>query len=65
MAAEPPPVGVLFVCHANVCRSPLAHGVFVHRVAERGLQARFEVDSAGTWAADGILPHSSSVAVAA
>jgi protein-tyrosine phosphatase len=63
MAAEPP-IGVLFVCHANMCRSPLAHGVFVHRARERGVLDRFDVDSAGTWAADGILPHSSSVAVA-
>jgi protein-tyrosine phosphatase len=56
--------GVLFVCHANMCRSPLAQGVFLHLVAQRGVSARFEVDSAGTWAADGIPPHPLSVEVA-
>jgi protein-tyrosine phosphatase len=53
--------GVLFVCHANMCRSPLAAGVFLHLVAQRGLRDRFVVDSAGTWAADGIAPHPLSV----
>jgi protein-tyrosine phosphatase len=56
--------GVLFVCHANMCRSPLAAGVFRHLVAQRGASERFDVDSAGTWAADGIPPHPLSVEVA-
>jgi protein-tyrosine phosphatase len=56
-------IGVLFVCHANICRSPLAHALFVHRARTRGILDRFEVDSAGTWAAEGILPHANSVAV--
>jgi protein-tyrosine phosphatase len=58
-------VRVLFVCHANMCRSPLAHGVFVHLARARGRGDRFDVDSAGTWARDGVEPHPSSVAVAA
>lgn len=41
-------VKVLFVCLGNICRSPTAHGVFQHRVAEAGLQHSIEVDSAGT-----------------
>jgi protein-tyrosine phosphatase len=57
-------IGVLFVCHANMCRSPLAEGVFAHLVAARGLSRRFEIDSAGTWAADGVGPHPNSVEVA-
>lgn len=57
-------IGVLFVCHANMCRSPLAEGVFAHLVAQRGLVDRFTIDSAGTWAADGIGPHPHSVEVA-
>jgi protein-tyrosine phosphatase len=57
-------IGVLFVCHANMCRSPLAEGVFAHLVAERGLEARFTIDSAGTWASEGIEPHPLSVAEA-
>jgi protein-tyrosine phosphatase len=57
-------LGVLFVCHANICRSPLAEAVFRHLVSQRGLQARFHIDSAGTWAPDGARPHEHSVAVA-
>ncbi len=64
MTAVERPGGVLFVCHANMCRSPLAEGVFVHLAQERRVADRFLVDSAGTWAADGVAPHPSSVAVA-
>jgi len=41
-------VKVLFVCMGNICRSPTAHGVFRYLVAEAGLEARIEIDSAGT-----------------
>lgn len=41
---------VLFVCLGNICRSPLAEGIFLHLVHEAGLTDRFEVDSAGTGA---------------
>ena len=41
-------IGVLFVCLGNICRSPLAEGVFREIVREEGLQDRFDVDSAGT-----------------
>lgn len=39
---------VLFVCLGNICRSPLAEGIFLHLVEEAGLEERFEIDSAGT-----------------
>lgn len=39
---------VLFVCLGNICRSPLAEAVFRHQVRERGVEDRFEIDSAGT-----------------
>ena len=39
---------VLFVCTGNICRSPTAEGVFLHRAAERGLAGRVAADSAGT-----------------
>lgn len=39
---------VLFVCLGNICRSPLAEGVFQHLVDEAGMTARFDIDSAGT-----------------
>ena len=58
------PVGVLFVCHANVCRSPLAEGVFRHMVDAAGRSADFRIDSAGTYAMEGAGPHPNSCAVA-
>lgn len=42
------PVGVLFVCTGNICRSPTAEGVFAQKVAEAGLTKEIIVDSAGT-----------------
>lgn len=39
---------VLFVCLGNICRSPAAEGIFRAHLAERGLEAVVEVDSAGT-----------------
>jgi protein-tyrosine phosphatase len=41
-------VGVLFVCLGNICRSPLAEGVFRKLVHDSGLQDWFRIDSAGT-----------------
>ena len=41
-------VRVLFVCLGNICRSPLAEGVFRRLVVERGLDDAIEIDSAGT-----------------
>lgn len=41
-------VGVLFVCLGNICRSPLAEGVFRALVDDAGLGDRFDIDSAGT-----------------
>ena len=38
---------LLFVCMGNICRSPLAEGIFLHLAKERGISDRFEVDSAG------------------
>lgn len=43
-----PSIRVLFVCLGNICRSPLAEGVFRHLVDRAGLADRFEIDSAGT-----------------
>lgn len=41
-------VKVLFVCMGNICRSPMAEGVFKHYVAEAKLGERIASDSAGT-----------------
>jgi len=47
---QPParPIRVLFVCLGNICRSPLAEGVFIHLAEQAGVADRFDVDSAGT-----------------
>ncbi len=44
------PTSVLFICMGNICRSPLAEGLFLHKTAQRGVVERFVVDSAGTGA---------------
>jgi protein-tyrosine phosphatase len=41
-------INVLFVCLGNICRSPMADGVFQHLVKEAGLSDAIHVDSAGT-----------------
>jgi protein-tyrosine phosphatase len=40
--------GVLFVCMGNICRSPIAEGVFRKVAARAGLLGRIHIDSAGT-----------------
>ena len=41
-------IKVLFVCLGNICRSPMADGVFGHMVKEAGLVDKITVESAGT-----------------
>ncbi|MCC5931924.1 MAG: low molecular weight phosphotyrosine protein phosphatase [Cyclobacteriaceae bacterium] len=41
-------IKVLFVCLGNICRSPLAEGIFKKLIEERGLLKHFHFDSAGT-----------------
>lgn len=59
-------VSVLFVCLGNICRSPLAEGVFRHRVEAEGLSGSITCDSAGTggWH-QGEAPDPRSIKVAA
>jgi protein-tyrosine phosphatase len=42
-------IGVLFVCTGNICRSPMAEGVFRSMVHRAGLDSAFTVDSAGNY----------------
>jgi protein-tyrosine phosphatase len=42
------PIGVLFVCLGNICRSPMAEGAFRNSVENLGLEPHFFIDSAGT-----------------
>jgi protein-tyrosine phosphatase len=39
---------ILFVCTANICRSPMAEGVLRKFLANQGMQDGFEIDSVGT-----------------
>ena len=39
---------ILFVCLGNICRSPMAEGIFKQVVKNRNLIQNFELDSAGT-----------------
>lgn len=41
-------ISVLFVCLGNICRSPMAEGVFQHLVDQAGLPDQFVIDSGGT-----------------
>jgi protein-tyrosine phosphatase len=57
---------ILFVCLGNICRSPLAEGVFRDLVAQKGLTDKISCDSAGTHGYHiGALPDRRSRRVAA
>ena len=39
---------ILFVCHGNICRSPMAEFMMKKLVRDRGLEDEFEIDSVAT-----------------
>ena len=41
-------VKILFICHGNICRSPMAEFVMKDLLKKRGLDAAFEIASAAT-----------------
>ena len=41
-------IKILFVCHGNICRSPMAEFIFRDMVNKRGLGAQFFIASAAT-----------------
>ncbi|MCA0447600.1 MAG: low molecular weight phosphotyrosine protein phosphatase [Bacteroidetes bacterium] len=56
---------ILFVCLGNICRSPVAEGIFLHQVKLGNLNHQFSADSAGTAGYHiGERPHSTSTSVA-
>jgi protein-tyrosine phosphatase len=52
-------IGVLFVCTGNICRSPMAAGVFRTLAARAGLADTFTIESAGTF--DGYVGQPASL----
>ncbi|MGI5990620.1 MAG: low molecular weight protein-tyrosine-phosphatase [Lachnospiraceae bacterium] len=41
-------IGILFICHGNICRSPMCEAVMKKLVAEAGRKNAFEIASAAT-----------------
>ena len=41
-------ISVLFVCHGNICRSPISEFVMKDMVTKRGIKAKFYIASAAT-----------------
>ena len=41
-------IKILFICHGNICRSPMAEFIFRDMVAKRGFAAEFSIASAAT-----------------
>jgi len=39
---------ILFVCHGNICRSPMAEFVMKNLVRKAGMEAQFHIESAAT-----------------
>lgn len=44
---------ILFVCTANVCRSPMASAIFQQLLSERITEGEWRIESAGVWGMDG------------
>ncbi|MCD7854658.1 MAG: low molecular weight phosphotyrosine protein phosphatase [Clostridiales bacterium] len=41
-------IKVMFVCHGNICRSPMGEIIFKDMVKKQGLEDRFLIDSSAT-----------------
>ena len=37
---------ILFICHGNICRSPMGEFILKDMVKKRGIASRFEIASA-------------------
>lgn len=38
-------IHILFICHGNICRSPMAEMIMKEMVRQKGLEAKFEIFS--------------------
>lgn len=57
-------IQVLFVCLGNICRSPMAEGVFRNVLKQENLSSKVSVDSAATSAWHiGSPPHKGTLAI--
>ncbi len=45
---------ILLICTANRCRSPMAAALLQDRLRREGLDGRYQVQSAGTWAIEDV-----------
>ena len=55
-------IRVLFVCHGNICRSPMAQSIFTYMVKKRNLQDQFLIDSVATSTEEiGNSPHRGTI----
>ncbi len=57
-------INILFVCHGNICRSPMAEMILKDMVNKSGVSDRFYIDSAGTSSEElgnGIYPNTKAV----
>lgn len=41
-------IRVLFICHGNICRSPMAEFIFKDMVEKQGISHKFHIESAAT-----------------
>ena len=53
---------ILFVCHGNICRSPMAESLMTHLVRLKGFNSKFTIASAAVSAEElGSAPHPGTV----